>query len=599
MKGTPKSQGLDEFVQVLYRELFADLQQQYPTLRKSLCRDLETLISRISTEGLSFATKTLPRLGKMFDAALDSGQLEASPSFVKMKGSRTIPAFLQGMFSLLFTVEGFLVGGHPSVVKDIRQVLYLVYKLELPYSKKDECRVIDTFLENEEDLLQLTISDADIAGPSEIVAEVLEGFDPKDILPKHGPGAVATGEKLDKKWLFSRLFDPIHQTYPYYDYFIAGGSRELLDRVKWYRSLSRETLGVAKVVLVPKDSRGPRLISCEPLEYQWIQQGLNTALVRRLESHRLTRGQINFSDQTVNRDLARESSQHHAFATVDLKDASDRVSLQLVRALIPKPLLRFFEAVRSHATRLPDGRVVPLAKYAPMGSAVCFSVEALCFWSICVHAVRKELHMTLSEAAQHVYVYGDDLVVPTLAFDAVLDALERVGLLVNKSKCCSRGDFRESCGMDAYKGIDVTPTRISTLWSCEPSSGQSLSSYTAYANDFWQKGYTRLATTIWKLLESVHGVIPRGTENSGFPCVVVDSPYEAERANCALRFRRRFNPAFQRFEYRVKCLIPFKESTTLESWPRLLRFQVGLHGERPDEVVHPRRTKVRERWRPV
>lgn len=594
--GVPKSQS-QVFYLDLFDKLFEDLAVRHPDLSKSLSRDFVTLQSRFLTEGISFLTKTLPRLGKLFDRALDIGRLEATPSFRKMKGSQTIPAFLQGMFSLLFDNEGYLVGDRPDIVIDIRQVLYLVYKLELPYSPDDERRVIESFIQNEEELKQLDLASVDLTAERGLVGRVLEGFDPHDIIPKHGPGAVATGEKLESKWRFSRKYRDIHRVYPYYKFFIAGGPSELIDRIKWYRSLSDESRGVARVVLVPKDSRGPRLISCEPLEYQWIQQGLNRALVHHLENvSSLTKGQVNFKDQSVNQQLARDSSRHHYFSTIDLKDASDRVSCQLVRRLFSEEMTRCLMAVRSHATTLPDGREVTLEKYAPMGSAVCFSVEALVFWVICVVSVARRLGWNYRDAAQNVFVYGDDLIVPTVAHDSVIAALERCGLLVNHAKCCSNGDFRESCGVDAFRGIDVTPTRVSTCWSPNPSSGDCFSSYASYANHFARKGYDQLAIHIRFLLRKSFGVLPFGTDHSGYPCVIVPSASSAVRLNCQSGVKYRWNSRLQRYEFRVKTLVPKRTKSSLVSWPRLLRNLVSGPGERPEEVVHPRSTVIRWRW---
>jgi hypothetical protein len=164
----------------------------------------------------------------------------------------------------------------------------------------------------------------------------------------------------------------------------VGGGKEIIDRVQWYRGLERLPAGTAKVVLVPKDSRGPRLISAEPLEYQWIQQGVGRSIVAHLEAHHLTKGRVNFTHQEVNRRLAQESSATLELATLDLKDASDRVSLELVRRVFKNTpeLVRALEAIRTDATLLPDGRVQSLKKFAPMGSAVCFPVEAFVFWAI-------------------------------------------------------------------------------------------------------------------------------------------------------------------------------------------------------------------------
>jgi hypothetical protein len=601
--GTRKSRRLDaqqQFVLHLFEKLLSDLAQRHPEVERDLARDLETLRSRISEEGLSFATKALPKLGKAFDAALDSGIFEAPLGFKRSKGCPAIPAFLQGMLKMCFSSDGSLGRPHPSVVQDIRQVCYLVYKMQLPYSEQEEARVIESFLETEKELASLEIPDCPVIKQAQSLLEtVFEGFDPRDILPRHGPGAVATGERLEEKWEFSRLYSQIHQKYPYYEYFVVGGAPELADRIQWYRSLDRLDTGFAKVVLVPKDSRGPRLISMEPLEFQWVQQGLNRALVRRLESHWLTSCRVNFSSQDINRELALSSSKNHFYATMDLKDASDRVSVQLVEKIFPKNLLPYLMAVRSSGTDLPDGRRVTLNKYAPMGSAVCFSVEAACFWALSVCAVSNALQCSHREAASFVYVYGDDLIVPSLAYEGVVEVLEMAGLRVNHSKCFYRGDFRESCGMDAYDGVDVTPTRVSRLWSSQPSDGQALSAYASYANQFAKKGYHALADFVWGRLAAVHGVLPHGTALSGYPNRNQESVSEAISENIRHGVRTRFSKRYQRWEVSAKVLIPIKTASELSNWPRVLRNLTMGSGEDPSEVTLPRRVKVKRRWVPI
>jgi hypothetical protein len=83
---------------------------------------------------------------------------------------------------------------------------------------------------------------------------------------------------------------------------------------------------VAKLTAVPKDSRGPRLICVHPKEAIWIQQGQRLKLEAAITSSNLTKGRINFTDQTVNGGLALESSKSGRLATLDLKEASDRIS---------------------------------------------------------------------------------------------------------------------------------------------------------------------------------------------------------------------------------------------------------------------------------
>jgi len=545
-------------------------------------------------------TKTLPKLGKAFDQALVSGRLNIPVGFKRSHSNASIPAFLQDYFSLVFDVNGFLLGVVPvPVVKHIRQVLYFAYKLELPYSESENQRVIDGFVQTD---AELELQDNPLANEiihlaKIITGKVFNGFDHKDIQPRHGPGAVATGERTDTKWKFSRLYNSIHQVYPYYDYYVVGGARELTDRLDWYRSLQRLEGGCAKVVLVPKDSRGPRLISCEPLEYQWIQQGLGRKMAAFLEGDSpYTKRHVNFTRQDINGNIAKTSSASQRYATLDLKDASDRVSLELVRRLferLPK-LARALEACRSTETKLPDGRVITLKKYAPMGSALCFPVEAYVFWVVIVSAVIHGKNLPLEKVGKRVFVYGDDIVVPTEWASLSIHALESVGLKVNLDKSCITGNFRESCGVDAFMGEIVTPIRLKKPWTGRKSDGTALHSYAAVANSLAPE-YKSVSDLLWIELEKVYGVIPYGTSRSSFPCKIVQTPALAEFLN-RNRFRRRWNSNYQQIEFRV--LRPSNRSliTKLDGWLRLLRDQVSPPIDDPSRIVLPRSMCIKRGW---
>jgi hypothetical protein len=573
------------------------------TSHRSLAKDIETLKSRFFAEGLSFLTKTLPKLGKALDLGLVNLRFSIPREFGCSHGNRSIPAFLQAYFNLIFSEDGSLRGDAPALaVKHLRQVLFFAYKLELPYSQEQEIEVISRFKEVDSEVGAVVFDSVqsilDLAG--RITKSVFSDFDPKDILPRHGPGAVATGERMEEKWTFRRLYSPIHRYYPYYDYFMVGRGRELLDRLAWYKSLERHDSGTAKVVLVPKDSRGPRLISAEPLEYQWIQQGLGRKITQHLEHDCVfTRGQVNFTNQEINRRIALDSSATGSHATLDLKDASDRVSLELVRQIFKEvpELLKALEATRSDATLLPTGEVVRLQKFAPMGSALCFPVEAYVFWVLIVAANVLEARMPLKQAARSVYVYGDDIVVPTPLADRSILVLEAAGLAVNRDKSCITGSFRESCGMDAFKGVPVTPIRLKKQFSDRPTDGTVLASYCSVANHLSSE-YKGAADLIWDRLESVYGVIPFGSPLASFPCKVVMSPEQAELKNSKL-FKRRWNRRYQRFEFRLPAVLPVRRESRLDGWTRLIRDLVSYAVDDPSTVVMPRSTIIKRGWRAV
>lgn len=567
---------------------------------KNLAMDTRTVRTRVSSEGLSFLTRTLPKLGRALDEALESGVLHPPREFKLEHRGVSRPAFMQAYFRTIFNEDGHLLDSpSPEAIKHLRQVMFEFYKLELPFARAQSDAVIANFVAVEAEFEDWNVPISDITDvASWVVSDVLEGFDPMDIKPRHGPGAVATGERLDRKWRFSRYYHDLHQTYPFSKY-MRTNFDHTLDSWDEMDSLQRHQSGTAKVVLVPKDSRGPRLISCEPLEYQWVQQGLGRSIMSWLENQPLTAGQINFSSQGINRELALKSSVDRSYATIDLKDASDRVSLDLVRVLFANriDILRCLEATRTTATRLPNGRILPLKKFAPMGSACCFPVEALCFWAVIVAARALAERLTIEQAAASTFVYGDDIIVPTDSVEVVTQALEQVGLKVNLSKSCVKGYFRESCGMDAYNGVDVTPTRIRTLWSDQPSDGAAYVSYISYANSLFAKGYYRAFEYLVERLTRTYGVIPYGTNQSPFPNINVPDACLADGLNTFSGLRVRYNAHLCRDEVRVRYVAPKRLHTNLDSWERLLRNLVSGELVDPTTVVVPYSTRIKYGWR--
>jgi hypothetical protein len=159
-----------------------------------------------------------------------------------------------------------------------------------------------------------------------------------------------------------------------------------------------------------------------------------------------------------------------------MKEASDRISDVLVQILFGR-MYKWFGCCRAQVFEFKDpvlktGFFGQLHSYAPMGNATTFPVQSLVFWAICVAAMQRlGFHQPGA-----VFVFGDDIEVPTECVPAVIDGLESFGLLVNRSKSFWRGGFRESCGVDAFNGIDVTPVRWKTTLDAEHIEGlQSLS----------------------------------------------------------------------------------------------------------------------------
>jgi len=339
---------------------------------RALRLDLRKLVRRVAREGQSFITKTLPRLGKSLDRALTGEVPLDYAGFISEPGIK-LPRFLGGLFKQVFAHDGWVLPT-PCVkcIDTIRQIAYLYYKYELPYAQEDEQRVLEKFERTEQELsdisqrLSYLASSVDrmplgirhtfewgkyggiIAKARKRLSRLFQGFDQHDIVPSHGPGAVSTREKLWEKWVFRTISPRIANTYPIDAYFYASLGH-VCDDLEGISNLKIDESS-ARVILVPKDSRGPRLISCEPLDFQWVQQGLSRAIVRRVESHPLTRWNVNFTNQQPNQFGALLGSKYGKYATLDLNEASDRVSVGLVQLLFPEPLLGALLNCRSLST---------------------------------------------------------------------------------------------------------------------------------------------------------------------------------------------------------------------------------------------------------
>lgn len=278
-----------------------------------------------------------------------------------------------------------------------------------------------------------------------------------------------------------------------------------------------------RVVFVPKTALTPRVIAIEPSHMQYMQQGVMRYMVRKLERFRLTRGHINFADQTVNQKLARVSSLNRRLATVDLKDASDRVHIDLFRRIFRySPLKGYLESSRSAKASLPSGDIIKLRKFASMGSATCFPVEAFVFYALVIAALHHELGIipsfdTVRRLSRDVYVYGDDIVCPSSSVSYVCDYLESYGLLVNRNKSFSKSHFRESCGADYYKGTPVKPVyfRQHLPKSFTLKSPAQLLAWVSSANQLYRAGMWKSAQTIRNWVDSDVFPLPKSVADNG------------------------------------------------------------------------------------
>lgn len=507
-------------------------------------RDLITIRSRVEQEGISFLTITLPTFARDFERSLEQGYIDSTcfTAFKKISIFRDgrkihgpIPAFLQGMVSLLFNKENGRYEqdvtdsfNASSIVGCVRQICRTFNKLKLPCTPERDQVAIASFSFIEYDFSSFHLSDEDHREFSDTSSHIWDNIvydiSHHDFVPRHGPGKTADKRLGNQKFVWTVWHERLEPYFP------------LIDGAYTYSAIDSEELQLVdvrvkeleqpvKVVLVPKTLKSPRVIAIEPCCMQYAQQGIRDVLYKRLESNWLTSGHINFRDQTINQSLALAASKSGQFSTIDLSEASDRVPRSLALSMFSsnRTLYDSINACRSTHAMLPGGDILPLQKFASMGSALCFPVESMYFYTICVAALLKSHglplnHGNIYKVSRDVYVYGDDIIVPSKHATVVLDYLQKYNCKVNKSKTFVTGKFRESCGLDAFDGDVVTPTYIREMPPQNKREVSSLISFVATANLFYRKGYWNTSSTMFNMVERVLGPLPWGPRNAGYLC---------------------------------------------------------------------------------
>jgi hypothetical protein len=167
--------------------------------------------------------------------------------------------------------------------------------------------------------------------------------------------------------------------------------------------------------------------------------------------------------------------------------------------------------------RLPDGSIIPLKKFASMGSALCFPVESLVFYTA-ILAIRASIQgrfpsaRLLRSLAKDVFVYGDDLIVPAHEASAICDGLETLGFKVNQRKSFWTGKFRESCGKEYFDGFDVSVVKVRYHFPTSRKDATEVISLISLRNQLYYSGYWQ--TTKWldgrirKLIHHFPTVLP-------------------------------------------------------------------------------------------
>jgi len=286
---------------------------------------------------------------------------------------------------------------------------------------------------------------------------------------RFGPGAsngVRGTHTVDKIWqdmTCTALCEPlVRKLRRHNPYFVARDGRQGVS--------GTAVIEGSRLTTVPKNEDTERTIAIEPSGNMCLQ----LAAGMYLEGALCRIGLDIRNQQPKNMAMAKRGSLDGSVATLDLKSASDMISIDLVRALMPDAWFDLLMKLRSPTITIPgDGKTgdadmqVELHMISTMGNGFTFPLMTLLIVAL-IYGYRCTRHgPSLYIDWSDTCVFGDDIIIPVDEYEGFVDVLTKAGLVVNLDKSYCEGPFRESCGGDFLNGVDVTPFYVKTL-AAEP-----------------------------------------------------------------------------------------------------------------------------------
>jgi hypothetical protein len=644
------------YLEHLYSGILADVVARYPDYRRGAERDMSRLLSMLAARGLVVFTIDLPALGKHLDRCLDQGFL--TTSFLPLsRGKRrddAIPRLFEGMYRRIFQQDGGLLD-QPDIqaIRFLRQLLYAAKKVRIDCGTSKTVKAVAEYFQVDKEVdsptlnwedddfdashaRELSLCDArprevdlplfdrvdhdrlEILAPprsvldniqrvADITSTELGYFSHEEVSYKHGPGAVSDQRRWENKYLFPSWPEKLNRAFPLdavgfpnASYWVDAISKPDVD----YGLSDHEPPSV--LIAVPKTLKTPRLIAKEPISHQWCQQGVLDFLAKRSISVSIGPA-MNFRSQQPNRTLALRASLDGSLATIDLSAASDRVSCWLVERLFRKniPLLDALQASRTrwlvNSIDKKSPKFHKLRKFSTMGSAITFPLQTYIYSVVCVGVILDARGIaptpsSVRKVAKEVQIFGDDIIVPTEESASVIAALGHLGFKVNSEKTFRTGMFRESCGVDAFQGHDVTPAYITQL--PQQARPESLIAWVEICKNFFKKGLYNASAWIestGKGVSPLLRLIPSAPKDSGAFAWPTFGWYDVP-------LRKKWDPTLQRWLYWTTSLRARRASSATQGSTGLIRYFTDdpspLNKWSSEIGLRPRLT-LKARWEPL
>jgi hypothetical protein len=298
---------------------------------------------------------------------------------------------------------------------------------------------------------------------------------------RHGPGSSVGGDSDD---FVSKVGSNNHTMSSvglqrFTDHLKAETDRSYAETelFRLFHQHGKDSVKPSSTTPVPKNVETGRTVCTEP-SVNMENQLATGALLEEVLAH----VGINLSTQPdINRLMAQFGSTKAGshYVTLDLRNASNLLSIEFCRRVLPPSWFDWLMFIRSDRTRLPDGskQGIPLEMMSSMGNGFTFPLQTLLFAAI-IHVSYEKLGMrtyTRRSALERSFgshatkgyirycVFGDDMIFDSEAFDEICQALEWAGFEINHRKTYQDGPFRESCGQDWLNGFPVRPVFVDKL----------------------------------------------------------------------------------------------------------------------------------------
>ena len=321
-----------------------------------------------------------------------------------------------------------------------------------------------------------------------------------------GPGASfgANGEDFYTKLFSSELWVTSPEIYKLY-----------IEYISWFSNWRDAEINRLLTFGVPKCTSSSRLsfvrktrdisrsICTEPALNMFFQLGTGQVITDRLNEY----FGISLSDQpNRNRRLACVGSIDESVVTIDLESASDSLSLECAAQILPPYIFDILCQFRTPNT-LIRGEKTTLHMVSTMGNGFTFPLQTAIFACVVHAAANSRLPRADADSAPW-GVFGDDIICPKEISDRVCRLLDILGFRVNPQKSYFVGPFRESCGADFFKGVNVRGVYLKTL-----STLQSRYVAINLLNEWSARTQIPLPRTVGYLVDSVRYLAIPAWEN--------------------------------------------------------------------------------------